>query len=297
VHRGFDIRISGLAVAELSVRLQEQAPNDERAREQQAIRSRVRFLATLLGDITFAPTHDHLVEKLGGYRRGAGNITSWSDWLSDTRMLWREIANDESLSQKAVDLMDSAASYIEDTGSDFVESADTAARFGRDERSRVPPELEELIEQIADEIVGPDLVDTIELPVPSARERFDAHFRLSAFYMRGRLGTRERPRAALEANHATDLNLLQHLAEPLVLVTSDYAFIEDVDRCGTVQAPWVRTIGDLLAGKIPIGLPFGLNAQKQAASHRQRDRSNLKRLDEEGLLRAKAEEGRRSGSI
>jgi hypothetical protein len=90
-------------------------------------------------------------------------------------------------------------------------------------------------------------------------------------------------------NHAIDLNLLQHLADGLIVVTRDYELIEEVDACGTVQAPWVRTVGELLAGRVPGGPPFAYHARRAKLKHRRRNRDGLRRLEEQGETLARTE--------
>jgi hypothetical protein len=96
---------------------------------------------------------------------------------------------------------------------------------------------------------------------------------------------------ALQPNHAIDLNLLHHLADGLLIASRDYRFIEDVDASGTSQAPWVRTVGELIAGKFPSGPPFAASARLAWKKHRPRTRLRLGELDKEGEAMAKNEEG------
>lgn len=65
-------------------------------------------------------------------------------------------------------------------------------------------------------------------------------------------------------NDARDNRLLVHLGMGHVLLTRDTRFIEAVDACGTYQAPWVRTLPDLLDLPLPEGPPWGERARAQA---------------------------------
>jgi hypothetical protein len=89
-------------------------------------------------------------------------------------------------------------------------------------------------------------------------------------------------RRQAEPNHAIDLHLLHHLGEGLVLATRDYELVELVDMSGSFQAPWVRTIGEVVLGRAPVGPPFSANARKVSAKHRARSRERLRGSDAEG---------------
>jgi hypothetical protein len=111
------------------------------------------------------------------------------------------------------------------------------------------------------------------------RARFDAYSRLLDLHFERAYSRAVGNRPAHTPNHAIDVNLLQHLADGLIVVTRDYELIEEVDATGSVQAPWVRTVGELIAGRIPAGPPFALGAKRAAAKHKARNRSDLCRLD------------------
>ena len=126
----------------------------------------------------------------------------------------------------------------------------------------------------------PSVLDQFVIPGPPSKEaRFDAYSRI-----RDRHGTSAFARASGRlrkhaANDAIDTNMLQHLAEGLVLVTRDYELIEQVDLCGSCQAPWVRTLGEVLCGHLPAGPPFDWSAKRAMSRHRPRRRRDLSELD------------------
>lgn len=63
-----------------------------------------------------------------------------------------------------------------------------------------------------------------------------------------------------EENDAEDLQLLMQLAQPAFVATKDKTLVRRVDESGTYQAPWVRTIGELLVESLPSGAPWGWTA-------------------------------------
>jgi hypothetical protein len=84
----------------------------------------------------------------------------------------------------------------------------------------------------------------------------------------------------IDENDAEGLQLLMHLAEGAFMATYDLALIEHVDASGSFQAPWVRTIGELLTIELPVGKPWGRSARRAAEAHRPRVRSELRQLEE-----------------
>lgn len=90
-----------------------------------------------------------------------------------------------------------------------------------------------------------------------------------------------------DPNTAEDIDLLQHLATPAVLATRDFELIEFVDESQSHQAPWVRTIGEILVDGAPPGVPWGKNAHREKARFRRRSRPELVALEHEVLRRAK----------
>lgn len=99
------------------------------------------------------------------------------------------------------------------------------------------------------------------------QRRWDAFHQTTALRI---VRARRRPLAQRRRNDndAEDVQLLQHLGIPAILATRDLDLIRTVDATGTFQAPWVRTIGELLDGPIPHGEPWGRRAEKQAATFR-----------------------------
>src|SRR5258708_28864444 len=111
------------------------------------------------------------------------------------------------------------------------------------------------------------------------QERFEGYYRSAGLH-----AARARRRASgvlpkPAANDAEDLQLLMHLAEGAFLATYDLKLIEHVDASGGRQAPWVRTIGELLTIELPRGNPWGRSARRAAANHRPRVRDRLSDLE------------------
>jgi len=72
----------------------------------------------------------------------------------------------------------------------------------------------------------------------------------------------------LNTNDSQDTQLLMQVALPAFVATDDRRLLQDVDASGTYQAPWVRTLKDLLTGELPACLPWGPDAKKVARSFR-----------------------------
>ncbi len=84
-----------------------------------------------------------------------------------------------------------------------------------------------------------------------------------------------------DPNLAEDVDLLQHLATPAILLTRDFPLIALVDACGTCQAPWVRTIGELLMDGPPVGFPWGKNAKRVKRGFSRRPKKALAQLEDQ----------------
>ncbi len=65
-------------------------------------------------------------------------------------------------------------------------------------------------------------------------------------------------------NDSEDILSLMHLAEPAFLLTHDEKLIQVVDACRTYQAPWVLSLSQFLAGRLPSGRPWGESARREA---------------------------------
>ena len=283
--RGFEIHISGLALSEVAVHfaspVSEPTPSG-----RNKLRDRIRFLSGFFGGVVpLAPTHAALVDKLGGRVEGISGLR-FRPWLLRAQATWSELAGTGDQFSQILSFVQETADYVTQSGEDFVNTVSTAAAFGE------PSENDIAIAKRISKFI-PSIVDQIYLPNGvSPAERFDAYTRVQELHLfRAYDRSVGRLRAA-EPNHAVDINLLQHLAEGLLLVTRDYELIEDVDASGSVQSPWVRTIGELILGRYPIGLPFGYGALVARRKHHARKRTQLARYDQEGesLMREWARE-------
>lgn len=124
------------------------------------------------------------------------------------------------------------------------------------------------------------IVDLIHLPFGARpRDRFDAYRRMVTRHGRTAFDRAHGRQRSHESNHAMDLNMLMHLADRLVLVTADYELVEEVDASGSKQAPWVRTLGEMLTCGAPPGPPFAERARIESGKHRKRNRADLEALD------------------
>jgi hypothetical protein len=119
-------------------------------------------------------------------------------------------------------------------------------------------------------------------------ERYDAFFSVNAI-VAARDAKKTPHQLKPHENDAEDLQLLLQLAQPAFVLTQDNGLISYVDDSGTFQAPWVRTIGELLTDPLPSGVPWGRSAKQQAKNFRRRprkERSELERKLRESLRSA-----------
>ncbi len=284
VRRGFRVQVSGLALDEMAVYFAQSRAGAAWERERTTLRARMNFLSGLLvGVPPIAPTHTPLVDKLGGEIVGGPKLP-YSTWLRVMRTVWSELSSGGSLSPEIAAYVERNDRYVKETGTDFVETSKTIAAFGEP----TPADLEFWAE-IPRTLFS--IVDRIRLPHGiSAADRFDAFCRLLDLHGERAFDRAVHRRPAMTENHAIDLNLLQHLADGLIVVTRDYEFIEEVDASQTIQAPWVRTVGELLLGMIPTVEPFPENAGRSAQHRAARTRASLAALDQEGDRLARADE-------
>lgn len=113
-------------------------------------------------------------------------------------------------------------------------------------------------------------------------ERIDAHCRYHAYCIVHAAQSHKYATPKRE-NDFQDIPLLFQLARPSLLVTKDYKFIEGVDASGTVQAPWVTTLGELLTCATPTGNPWGPAARNLHAGFKPRTAAQLGALEKEAL--------------
>jgi len=109
------------------------------------------------------------------------------------------------------------------------------------------------------------------------QERLHGYFRIVALHA---VRAAARTHGATTENDSEDVQLLMHLADDVMLVTSDFGLIERADDTGSFQAPYVRTIGELLTQSAPEGPPWGRSARRALKSHSKRERRGLHDLDQ-----------------
>ena len=113
-------------------------------------------------------------------------------------------------------------------------------------------------------------------------ERIDAHCRYHAYCV-VQAAQSHRYATSRRENDFQDIPLLFQFARPSLIVTRDYKFIEGVDRSGSIQAPWVTTVGELLRGRSPDGEPWGEYARDFYQRFQPRVAAALGALDQEAL--------------
>jgi hypothetical protein len=83
-------------------------------------------------------------------------------------------------------------------------------------------------------------------------------------------------------NDVYDIFQLMHVGDEAFFVTHDRKLLERVDRSGSFQSPWVRTLAEVWNEDLPTGRPWGANARKFAASFRRSPLAQV--LDESDRL-------------
>jgi hypothetical protein len=77
-------------------------------------------------------------------------------------------------------------------------------------------------------------------------------------------GAREKEFKKSSANDSQDAQLLMQVGLPAFVAMRDKRTLADVDASGTYQAPWIRTVEDLLTAELPTCSPWGPAAKKEA---------------------------------
>lgn len=234
--RGFQLHVSGLALSELAVHLKTESA--EAGEKQARLRSRMRFLGEFFeGVVPLAPTHGPLLAKLGGRMRGQEDL-SFGEWAERAQATWRELIGDPDNPTPGVAFAEGTAQYVAETGADFVAATAAAAALGE-------PTEEEMALFGALTATLPSIADEMDLPGPlTSAQRFDAYLKVLALVPLRAYGRSVGRRRAAEPNDAIDLNMLQHLADGLILATRDYQLIE----VSSVRH-WLRT------GRLPSVRP------------------------------------------
>lgn len=233
-----------------------------------ALRKRLRNVeAALGGTVVFAPTHLALRWKLCGDARDRERLAAW---CRNLQRAWRALALALD-DPPALELIARGARHITDSGAFFVDAMKATAAHG----PLSPQQLREA-----------EAFGRVHDPWPirchgkwPIEERFDAYTKLLTEHGASAFARAKGHQRAHEENDVTDTNLTQHIADGAVVATADHHWIESVDATKSVQAPWVRTIPELLNDLGPKGPPFGVSAQRAARRHRPRTRAGLAALE------------------
>jgi hypothetical protein len=215
-----------------------------------------------------------LVHRIGGKVRGA-LVPSIGDHGFALAELWRRFAKRDVSDNFIAEAGLTIETAAKQRGQEWVETNELAAS--------VPgwndPDVAE--EEIARRVAH----DFFERFGPQLSVRGGMHERFEGFYRSAGLhAARSRGRAMgrlpkSTENDAEDLQILMHLGEGAFVATNDFRLISHVDASGTFQAPWVRTVEELLTETLPGGLPWGRTARRALSAHRPRQRAVLHALE------------------
>lgn len=116
---------------------------------------------------------------------------------------------------------------------------------------------------------------------PLPPERFNAYLKVVTLYLLEVGGAAQQA----TANDAQDILQLMHVGEHAILVTHDRKLLGLVDRSGTFQAPWVRSLAEVLDERLPRGRPWGEHARRVSRRFHRQKYDVLRRREEELLAR------------
>lgn len=273
--RGFELGISVLALDELLVYFTADAQKDKK---QEQLRARLSwFNEHFGGDVPLRPTHAPLVNMLGGrlVRELAGMDFPFQPWLERQQWIWRGIVTGEPYPPELLEAIEEQSAYVKDSGESFVRTVSWMGSLGS------PTEEEEELTRALWKLLPP-VISCVHLDHPIGPEaRWDAYVQVQRVHALQSFARANSQAPKIQPNHAVDLNLLQHLAEGAFLLTEDVELIELVDASGSPQAPWVRTVPEMLIGGLPKGPPFLQHARRAAKKHRPRTRQHLQGLREQ----------------
>lgn len=131
---------------------------------------------------------------------------------------------------------------------------------------------------VRDAITPPGMAPTF------TSERFDAYIRVTSSYLLAAGRRAQQP----TGNDAQDVMQLTHVGEPAIFVTHERKILGLVDRSGTFQAPWVRSLAEVLSERLPRGTSWGRHARGVASSFRRRPYAELHDLEKVILARIRA---------
>jgi len=269
VERGFSLHVSVISLEEVwaqSVR-----------EEEPGLLLRLRKLAKYFGQEPIKSAGVSLVQRLGGSVRG-GLFPARSDEALRLRELWRLLTDDPAPLQ----LIEKTAKLIEEDsetrGRQWLETLIAAAGVPEWDGNRDTEAEQTVVRGVTHrffETLGPDL--SIK---HGMHERFQGYYRAAALHaVRAKARVVSGRVAERHMNDAEDMQLLMHIAEGAFLATNDLGLIEHIDASRSFQAPWVRTIGELLTESLPVGLPWGRSARRAASAHAVRNRRVLSELE------------------
>jgi hypothetical protein len=266
--RGFRIHVSNVALEEFWA----QAYREGNPR---MLTARIARLVPLVDpDAPVKTAGANLVQRLGGTVRGE-LVPTGPGQTEALRYLWgRLAANTMPESELAEGAREMEAAAVE-RAAEWKQTVALAADVPGWNDASVP---ERVIARGVAELLYKKFDPDLEIP-GGMRERFEGYYLVAGLH-----AARSKRRMAgllpkVDENDAEDLQVLMHLAEGFV-ATNDRSLVEHVDSSGTFQAPWVRTIGELLASNLPQGKPWGDSARRAAAKHKSRSPAGLRAFDE-----------------
>lgn len=269
VSMGFRVHVSAIALEEVWAQaVREGKPG--------LLRTRIPTIAPFIDAAEPVKTAGvDLVRRLGGTVRGSLVPSSGDDGLAVAELWRRLVTNDlsEAFIADGARLVEDAAAL---RGVEWRNTnAAAAAVPGWSDPQVTEGEIARRVAQHFFETLGP------QLSVPGGmHERFEGYYRSAGLHAARARGRALGRLPKVDENDAEDLQLLMHIGEGAFLATNDFNLVAHVDASGTFQAPWVRTLGELLTTTLPVGLPWGRTARRALAVHGARPRAQLRELED-----------------
>jgi hypothetical protein len=222
------------------------------------------------------PTGVQLVQRVGGTVQGPNLVRPHEQFALRAAAFWRQLVDGPSDRDAILRQGRTINSEIDDDAADWLGANEEAVALG--ERAGSLPE------STAVRAVAADLVAHFATQVSvrdGVQERFHGYYRSVALHAIRAWKRRRGLLPKIDLNDSEDAQLPMHIADRAFVATHDLNFIEHFDASGTFQAPWMRTIGELLSQPLPVGDPWGRSARRALGSHIPRDRKRLVQLEEE----------------
>lgn len=269
---GFRVAISTLALGELWARSCAEG-------NKGLLFSRCAKIAHFIdGTQPIVPGDGLLIHQLGGRFRDGRPPIDLAATEVGIRELWSRIAAGQMVEREWDELGNMLRVELDSAAADYTNMV-AAARSNPVNKLSDDEEFR-FLGRMATDLTEP-MARKVSIP-GGFQERFHGYARVVALRALHMLRNRPGYDFPVDVNDVEDSRLINHVASPGDLVAClDFAFLTFVDRSGTFQAPWVRTIGEILTDPLPPPQGWGRPARRFAEGFKRRGRAELVRLESE----------------